>query len=114
MSIGRGEEGLEEQRKVLDLDPISVPALFSYAQTLYRLRRYNNAIYYFRKALSLNPSFPREHAGLGLACIRKGSFTRGIAELKLAKRRQGIRACEGEPCLRLRSSRDIAVRRWMF
>ena len=85
VSIGRGEEGLEEQRKVLDLDPISVPALFSYAQTLYRLRRYDDAIYYFRKALSLNPSFPREHAGLGLACIRKGSFTRGIAELELAQ-----------------------------
>jgi TolB-like protein len=85
LSIGRGEEGLEEQRKVLDLDPISVPALFSYALTLYTLRRYDEAIDHFRKALSLNPGFPREHAGLGLACVRKGSFTRGIAELELAQ-----------------------------
>lgn len=85
VSVGRGEDGLVEQRKVLDLDPISVPALFSYAQTLYTLRRYDEAIDYFRKALSLNPGFPREHAGLGLACIRKGSFTRGIAELELAQ-----------------------------
>jgi len=85
VSIGRSEEGLEEQRKVLDLDPISVPGLFSYAQALYRLRRYDEAIDHFRKALSLNPSFPRERAGLGLACIRRGSFTRGIAELELAQ-----------------------------
>jgi TolB-like protein/tetratricopeptide (TPR) repeat protein len=85
VSIGRGEEGLEQQRKVLDLDPISVPALFSYALTLYTLRRYDDAIGHFRKALSLNPSFPREHAGLGLACVRNNSFTRGIAELELAQ-----------------------------
>jgi len=85
MSVGRSEEALSEQEKVLELDPASVPALFSYAQTLYYLRRYDEAIEQFRKALALNPSFPREHAGLGLSCVHKGSYMRGIAELESAQ-----------------------------
>ncbi len=85
MSVGRAEEALSEQQKILELDPASVPALFSHAQTLYYLRRYDESIEQFRKALTFNPSFPREHAGLGLSCIHKGSYMRGIAELESAQ-----------------------------
>jgi TolB-like protein/tetratricopeptide (TPR) repeat protein len=85
LNIGCGAEGLREQQKVLELDPASVPAMFSHAHALYLLRRYDEAIDGFRKALSVNPSFPREHAFLGLACIHKGSYARGIAELELAR-----------------------------
>jgi TolB-like protein/Flp pilus assembly protein TadD len=85
VNLGRGDEGLREHRGCLDLDPVSASALFCYAQTLYLLRRYDESIDGFRKAVALNPSFPREHAGLGLACIRKGSYVRGIAELELAQ-----------------------------
>lgn len=85
VNLGRGEEGLREQLRVLDLDPASPSALFCHAQTLYLLRRYDESIEIFRKGLAVNPSFPREHAGLGLACIRKGSYLRGIAELEVAQ-----------------------------
>jgi tetratricopeptide (TPR) repeat protein len=85
VNMGCGAEGLREHQRCLELDPVSASALFCHAQTLYLLRRYDESIDRFRKALSLNPSFPREHAGLGLACLRKGSYVRAIAELEFAQ-----------------------------
>jgi tetratricopeptide (TPR) repeat protein len=85
VNVGQNEEGLREHQRVLDLDPVSASALVCYAQTLYLLRRYDESIEWFRKAIALNPFDPREHAGLGMVCIRKGSYLRGIAELELAQ-----------------------------
>jgi tetratricopeptide (TPR) repeat protein len=39
----------------------------------------------FRKAVSRNSSHAASHAGMGAACVQKGSYTRGIAELETAE-----------------------------
>jgi TolB-like protein/Tfp pilus assembly protein PilF len=86
LNIGREEEGLLAHKKVFEADPASPLAAHNYALALYFAHRYDEAIDQYRKVLTLNPSHAPVHAGLGVSCIRKGSYTRGITELKLAER----------------------------
>ena len=86
LNIGREEEGLLSHKKVFEADPASPLAAHNYALALYFSHRYDDAINQYRKVLALNPAHAPSRAGLGVSCIQKGSYTRGIAELKLAER----------------------------
>jgi TolB-like protein/tetratricopeptide (TPR) repeat protein len=86
LNIGRGKEGLAEHKKVAELDPTSPLAAHNYGLALYLSRHYDQAITQFRKALSRNSSHAASHAGLGAACVHKGSYTRGIAEMETAEK----------------------------
>jgi len=86
INIGRSKEGLREHGKVAELDPTSPLAAHNYGLALYLSRRYDQAITQFRKALSRDSAHAASHAGLGAACVHKGSYTRGIAELETAEK----------------------------
>jgi TolB-like protein/Flp pilus assembly protein TadD len=86
LNIGRGEEGLLEHKRVWELDPASPLAAHNYGLALYFLRRHEEAIRQFRKALALNASHAASHAGLGMACVHKGSYARGVTELEIAEK----------------------------
>jgi adenylate cyclase len=80
---------LKEHARVLELDPASAPAAHCYGQTLYFLRRYEEAEAQFRRALALDASFPRAHTGLGLVCVQQRQYQRGIEELGRARELSG-------------------------
>lgn len=86
LNIGRGEEGLLAHKRVFEADPAAPLAAHNYALALHFSHRYEEAVAQYRKALALNPSHAQAHAGLGVSCVQKGSYTRGIAELKSAER----------------------------
>jgi tetratricopeptide (TPR) repeat protein len=86
LNIGRAEEGLLTHRRVSEADPAAPLAAHNYALALYLSHRYDEAIDQYRKAIALNPAHGPTRAGLGVSCVQKGSYIRGIAELKLAQK----------------------------
>jgi tetratricopeptide (TPR) repeat protein len=55
VTLGHSSEALREHERALQLDPESPVTSYCYGQTLYLLRRYDEAAHYFR-ALALDPS----------------------------------------------------------
>jgi adenylate cyclase len=82
INVGRGNEALRERKRVLQLKPGSALTLHQFANTFYYLRRFEEAIDNYRMALALDPDLtPARHA-LGLTCIHRRSFARGLMELE--------------------------------
>jgi TolB-like protein/Tfp pilus assembly protein PilF len=82
INVGRGDEALRERKRVLQLKPGSALTLHQFANTFYYLRRFEEAIDNYRMALALDPDLtPARHA-MGLACIHRRSFARGLMELE--------------------------------
>jgi Flp pilus assembly protein TadD len=59
------------------------------ARTLYLLRRYDESIAEYKKALALDPQFGYAHLGLGTVYIQQRKYPEAIAELHLAQERVG-------------------------
>ncbi len=87
--VGRLEESLAELNRSAQLDPVSPYGTQAIAKTLYYLRRYDDAIDEFGRALVLEPNFGLTHRGLGLAYVQKGMFPQAVAELESARRQLG-------------------------
>jgi tetratricopeptide (TPR) repeat protein len=81
---GQLEEGLEEMRTALALDPLSASFAAWVARFLFYLRRYDQAIYQAQRALELDPSLPR-----GFTYVGYGHLARGEPEIALEIFRKG-------------------------
>jgi Tfp pilus assembly protein PilF len=57
----RIDQGLEEMRIALSLDPLSSILNVNYAAMLMAARRYPESLTQFQKALALDPNFPPAH-----------------------------------------------------
>lgn len=79
---GQLEEGLEEMRTALALDPLSASFAAWVARFLFYSRRYDQAIYQARRALELDPSLPRGHTYVGLAQLAKGDGEAALETLR--------------------------------
>ena len=84
VSMGRFDEGIEENKRGVQLDPLSLRANANLGQSLYFSRRYAQAIEQLRKAIDMDPNFWVAHSDLGLAYEQKGQFPEAIAELQKA------------------------------
>lgn len=82
VNIGREDAALQERQRALKLKPGEAITLHQFAETFYYLRRFEEAIDNFRKALALDSDLPRIHQAMGLACIHHRSFARGLMELE--------------------------------
>jgi TolB-like protein/tetratricopeptide (TPR) repeat protein len=82
LNVGRGDEALKERQMALQLKPGEAVTLHQFAETFYYLRRFEEAIDHYRRALALDPTLPRAHQAMGLACIHLRSFARGLMELE--------------------------------
>ncbi|MDP9114414.1 MAG: tetratricopeptide repeat protein, partial [Acidobacteriota bacterium] len=83
-AVGRMGDALAEDKISQRLDPVSPYMLEGIARSLYRMRRYDEAIVQFRKVLALDPQFGIAHLGLAKIYIQKRMDKEALAELQLA------------------------------
>src|SRR5439155_20514968 len=85
VSMGRSEEGLTENKRALELDPLSAEISEVFGHDLYFARQYHQAIQQLRAALDLDPNYWFARVFLALAYQRQGNLTQALAELEKAR-----------------------------
>jgi eukaryotic-like serine/threonine-protein kinase len=81
---GRLEESIEEMKRALELDSLSIEINCYLGNAFFFARQYDQAIEQFRKTLELDPNFFLPHAILGLTYIQTSMYQEGIEELEKA------------------------------
>jgi TolB-like protein/Tfp pilus assembly protein PilF len=81
---GRLDEGIAEERRALEAEPLLLAISLTLGTSLERARRYDQAIEELRKTLDMDPSFVQGRLHLGRAYEQKGMFADAIAELRQA------------------------------
>jgi len=82
LRMGRFEEAIAENKRALELDPLSLVANRILGQAFYYARKYDQAIEQLRKTLELDPNFTSAHMYLGEAYLQKSMYKEGIAEIE--------------------------------
>ena len=82
--VGRIAESLEQSRKALALDPLSVNLTFRVGRALTASRQLDEAIDMFYKTLELNPAFTSARLQLSAILRSNKEWKRGIAEAQRA------------------------------
>jgi tetratricopeptide (TPR) repeat protein len=80
--LGRFEQAIAEEKRGVELDPLSLQDNRVLGQAFYFARQYDQAIEQYRKTLELDPNFPGVHLFLGEACLHKSMYQEGIAEIE--------------------------------
>ncbi len=78
---GRPLEAIDEARRALQSDPLSLIINTDLGRHYYYARRYDEAIAQLRSTVDLDPSFPRAHLELGRAYRQKGLHDLAVAEI---------------------------------
>lgn len=95
--IGREDAALSENMAAQAIDPVSPYIADGVASAYMGMRRYEEAIQAYQKALALEPSFRFSRLGLGLAYVYAGRAENGIRELeKVARDGDRSAPLEGE------------------
>ena len=68
--MGRLEEAIAEEKRALELDPLSLAINRDLPAAFYFARQYDKATKQYRKALEVDPSSNTVHGGLGSAYIQ--------------------------------------------
>jgi TolB-like protein/Tfp pilus assembly protein PilF len=84
VSYGRFDEAIAENRRAIELDPLSPVINADLGATLYLARRYDEAIEQLRKTLAIDPTFFYAHYNLGIALQLKGDLSAAISEYEKA------------------------------
>ena len=84
ISVGRTEEGVEESRSALELDPLSTETDTVVGQNFYCARKYDLAIDTLRKTLDMDPNYWLARMFLGLSYEATGDLPRALAEFRRA------------------------------
>lgn len=87
--MGRLDEAMAENKRALELDPVSPYLAQGVADSLYALRRYREAIEQSEKVLALEPNFGMTRESLGMALIANGKYSEGLSELQTARQLMG-------------------------
>jgi len=87
--MGRLVEAMAENKRALELDPVSPYLAQGMADSLYVLHRYQEAIDQTQKVLALEPNFAMTRENLGMAFIASGKYAEGLSELQLARNLMG-------------------------
>jgi adenylate cyclase len=83
--LGRYEEGIAENKRAIELDPLSPIINADQGQNLYYVRRYDEALAQLQHTLELDPTFFYTHYSLGWVFQAKGDLKAAIAEYEKAK-----------------------------
>jgi serine/threonine-protein kinase len=87
LAIGKTDEGIEENKRALDLDPASVEQNAYLAFTLFYARRYDEAIRQARLTLELDSTEALSRLALGLSYEQRRDFHRAYKEVQTAVNR---------------------------
>jgi TolB-like protein/Tfp pilus assembly protein PilF/predicted Ser/Thr protein kinase len=79
-TMGRIEEATAEDKRALELDPLSLITNWSLGMDFFQARRYDQAIEQERKTLDLDPNFFLAHDTIGAAEVQKSMYKEGFAE----------------------------------
>jgi serine/threonine-protein kinase len=82
--MGRHAEAIEEARRAIDLDPLSLIISAAVGDVYFFARQYDRAIDYYRRSVALEPAFQPGHTDLARALEQKGLLDEAIAEYRLA------------------------------
>ena len=83
--VGSVQQGFEQSRIALELDPLSPFATQAVAMSLRFLRRKDEAIRQYQSVLSLDPTYWLAHHGLGLMYFENRDYSKAIAEMDAAR-----------------------------
>src|SRR5215472_9871998 len=78
-SMHRLNEAIAEEKRALELDPLSPIQTFSVGLGFYYARDYDKAIEYYQKTLEIDPDFPPAYSQLPAAYEEKGMYDQAIA-----------------------------------
>jgi TolB-like protein/DNA-binding winged helix-turn-helix (wHTH) protein/Flp pilus assembly protein TadD len=92
LTLGQVPEAVAEAKRVLALDPLSLPFNRDLAETLYCARQFDQTIALSNQMLEMDPSYPLTRLYLGLAYEQKRMYDRAIAELT-----QSVALSKGNP-----------------
>ena len=92
-AMGRFQEASAEAQLALEGDPLSLIIGSNAGWTLSLAGDADQAIEILKKAIEIDPAFPRTHYRLGRAYAQKKSYDLAIAELEQAVRLSGGDAC---------------------
>lgn len=85
--VGLHPDAIREMQRALELDPLSADSDTVFADVLFEAGQDDEAMEWCRKALELNPDFPRAHWQLGRVYIQQGKYSLGIQELLRTEKR---------------------------
>ena len=94
--LGRFDEALEEVRKALQLDPLSLITGASLGFIFIEKGDYNAAREQFRGLLDLEPNFYKGHSGLGRLAIEEGRYNEAIELFEKAREISGNHSYLGQ------------------
>jgi serine/threonine protein kinase/tetratricopeptide (TPR) repeat protein len=89
MCTGRTKEGIEENKRGQELDPLSLDTNIYLGMNFYYTRNYGAAVEQLKKTLEIEPEFWLAHAYLGRAYEKLGRLPEAVAELQKAKQLSG-------------------------
>jgi eukaryotic-like serine/threonine-protein kinase len=81
-SMGRAEEAIAEDKRSLELDPLSVVTNLGLETEFFYARQYDMAIDQARKTLEMDPNFVLPRDVLGLSYLQKSMPNQAIAEFE--------------------------------
>jgi eukaryotic-like serine/threonine-protein kinase len=81
---GRFEQAIGEEKRAVELDPLSLVSNRNLGYAFYFARQYDQAIEQYQKTLELDPNFISTHYLLGLAYLQKSMYNEGVAEFEKA------------------------------
>ena len=79
--IGRFDEAIQLTKKSITYDPIKPATYFNFGQLLYHTDHLEEAAAAYKKALELNPQFPRAHIFLGKVYLLQGKPELAMREM---------------------------------
>jgi serine/threonine-protein kinase len=82
--MGREDQAIEEARRALELDPVSLVINTSVGLVLSGARRFDEAIAQLRKTIEMDRNFALAHRLLGDAYLERNRFEEAIEEHRLA------------------------------
>ena len=91
--MGRYPEAIAEAQRALQDDPLSLIIGSNAGWTLSLAGQTDQAIEILKKAIEIDPTFPRTHYRLGRAYEQKKSYDLAISELEQAVNLSGGDAC---------------------
>ena len=83
-ATGRLDKAVDEDKRALELEPLSLIINSGMGCFLYWARRYDEAIAQIKKALEMDPHFTAAHFFIGLAYLQMEMYEEAIAEFQQA------------------------------
>lgn len=80
MPMGRVKEAIAENKKALELDPLSLPINNFMAETYQLAGDYHNAYEQYQHTIAMDPTFPLAHEYLSWFLIETGNYEAAITE----------------------------------